>query len=313
VILVTGGAGFVGLNVVEQLRARGDAVVICDLEAPRLDVPFERADVTQPLDEVFARHKVKRVVHLAAITADAARDARDPRRIAEVNLLGTINVLEAARRHGVERVFHASTGAVYGAAGVGAPQPLDEERDRPVPQSMYGITKYAAERTALRLAELWKMDVRIGRLAMAFGRWEHATGARTVLSSPTQIAHIAREGGEAVFPALGPNDYIYAPDLASAIIALLDARAPRHRLYHLGTGAAWSLPQWCELLAERLPQFRWRESARDAECNVMPLTRATRTRFSNRRLVDDLGWRPRYTLAQARDDFLAWMDTHDEH
>jgi nucleoside-diphosphate-sugar epimerase len=311
-ILVTGGSGFVGLNVVEQLRARGEAVVVYDLEKPRLDVPFEQGDVTQPLDAVFAKHGVKRVIHLAAITADAERDAREPRRIAEVNLIGTLNVLEAARRHGVERFVHASTGAVYGAAGVGAPEPLDEERDRPVPQSMYGITKYAGERACLRLAELWQMDVRIGRLATAFGRWEHTTGARTVLSPPTLVTRIARKGGEAIFPAIGATDYIYAPDLAAAIIALLDAKAPKYRLYHLGTGTAWSLPEWCELLAQRFPKFRWRESAQDSECNVLPLTRATRTRFSNRRLAEDLGWRPRFTLAQAADDFLAWMGEHDE-
>jgi nucleoside-diphosphate-sugar epimerase len=307
-ILITGGAGFVGLNVVEQLLARGEKVRVADLDQPAIDVPFERVDVTQPLDKVF--EGVKRVIHLAAITADPARDARDPARIGQVNLLGTINVLETSRRHGVERVFHASTGAVYGAAGVGVDHPLDEEADRPVPQSIYGITKYAAERTCLRLADLWKMDVRIGRLGTAFGRWEHATDARTVLSPPTQIARLARRGEEAVFAPLGATDYIYAPDLAAAIIAVMDAKAPEHRLYHLGTGAAWSLPEWCELLSQRFPKFRWRES--NSGCNVAPLTRVTRTHFSNRRLVDDLGWRPRFNLAQARDDFLAWMDKHHE-
>jgi len=307
-ILVTGGSGFVGLNVVEQLRARGEEVRVADLDPPAIDVPFERVDVAQSVDHAFAG--VKRVIHLAAITADAARDAREPRRIAEVNLLGTINVLEAARRHGVARVVCASTGAVYGAAGIGVAHPLDEEADRPAPESIYGITKYAAERTALRLASLWNFDVRVGRLGTAFGKWEHVTGARSHLSPPTQIARLARKGGEAVFPPLGPTDYIYAPDLAAAIIALLDAKAPKHRLYHLGTGAAWSLPAWCEALAARFPAFRWRES--ESDCNVLPLSRATRTRFSNDRLTRDLGWRPRFTLAQARDDFLAWMEKHDE-
>jgi nucleoside-diphosphate-sugar epimerase len=307
-ILVTGGSGFVGLNVVEQLRARGDAVRVYDLDPPALDVPFVRGDVTQSLDQAFAG--VKRVIHLAAITADPTRDAREPRRIAEVNLLGTINVLEAARRHGVERVFHASTGAVYGPAGIGVGHPLDEEADRPLPQTMYGITKYAGERTALRLADLWRMDVRVGRLGTAFGRWEHATGARTVLSPPTEVARLARRGAEAVFPPMGPTDYIYAADLAGAILAVLDAEAPMHRLYHLGTGSAWPLPEWCELLAKRFPKFRWRESGNDAECNVLPLSRATRTRFSNDRLTE-LGWRPRFTPAQACDDFLAWMDKHE--
>ena len=313
-ILVTGGAGFVGLNVVEQLAARGDRVAVYDLSAPRIDVPAELGDVTdvQALERAFSKHRPAAVIHLAAITAGRERDAREPRRIAEVNLLGTINLLEAARRHGVQRFLYASTGAVYGAAGIGAREPLDEERDRAVPESMYGITKYAAERSCLRLGELWQMDVRVGRLASAFGRWEHATSARELLSPPTEIARMARGGGEAVFPPLGATDYIYAPDLASALLALLDARSPRHRLYHLGTGASWALPEWCELLAQRCPGFRWRQSTRQDECNVLPLSPVTRMRFSNRRLLEDLGWRPRYDLAQARDDFLAWMEEHDE-
>jgi nucleoside-diphosphate-sugar epimerase len=309
-ILVTGGAGFVGLNVVEQLRARGEEVRVADVDPPALKVPFERIDVTQPLDHAFAG--VKQVIHLAAITADPARDAREPGRIAEVNLLGTLRVLEAAKRHGVQRFVHASTGAIYGAAGVGVDHPLDEEADRPVPQTMYGITKYAAERACLRLGDLWNMDVRVGRLATAFGRWEHATSARTVLSPPTEAAKLARQGREAVFPPMGATDYIYAPDLAAAIIALLDAKAPKHRLYHLGTGTAWPLPEWCELLAQSVPRFRWRESTERADWNIVPLSPKTRTPFSNRRLVEDLDWRPRFTLAQARDDFLAWMDERHE-
>jgi nucleoside-diphosphate-sugar epimerase len=318
VILVTGGAGFVGLNVVEQLRARakgnaGDDVLVFDTRAPRVATAFEAGDVTdrEALRRVFSRHDIRAVIHLAAITAGRERDAREPRRIAEVNLLGTINVLEAARERGVARFVHASTGALYGAAGVGAAAPLDEERDRPVPDAMYGITKYAAERTCLRLAALWDMDVRIGRLATAFGRWEHASGARDRLSPPTEIAKLARRGIEAVFPPLGATDYIYAPDLAAALLALLDARSPKHRVYHLGIGDAWALPQWCALLAERCPGFRWRESTLESECNVLPLSPLTRTRFSNRRLVEDLGWQPRFDLGAAADDYLAWLSKHE--
>jgi nucleoside-diphosphate-sugar epimerase len=315
-ILLTGGAGFVGLNVAEQLLARGDEVLILDLRPP--PAAFSKAvsvqgDVTDRamLEELFRENRIERVIHLSAITAGPERDAREPRRIAEVNLIGTLNVLQASKVAGVRRFVHASTGALFGAAGVGVAEPLDEERHRPVPESMYGITKYAAERACLRLADLWKLDVRIGRLALAFGRWEHASGVRDRLSPPTEIARIARAGGEAVFPPLGPTDYIYGPDVASALNALADAEAPKHRLYHLGTGAAWALPAWCELLGKRFPRFRWRESSEG--CNVVPLAPGTRTRFSNRRLVEDLGYAPRFDLAAAAADFASWLEAHDEH
>lgn len=315
-ILVTGGSGFIGLNVVEQLLARGEAVVVFDLKPPPAGfsgmpvfVPGDVSD-SEAVQQAFANHSPNQVIHAAAITAGPERDAREPRRIAEVNFIGTLNVLEAARNHKVQRFVHASTGALFGAAGVGVGEPLDEERHRPVPESMYGITKYAAERSCLRLAALWGLDVRIGRLAMVYGRWEYETGVRDRLSPPTEIARIAAAGGEAVFPPLGPTDYIYAPDVARALLALLDARSPAHRLYHLGTGAAWSLPQWCTLLARRFPEFRWRESAEG--CNVLPLSPATRTRFSNRRLVEDLGYAPRFPPEIAVHDFADWLQTHPE-
>lgn len=314
-ILVTGGSGFIGLNVAEQLLARGDAVCLFDQRPPPSffsRARYVQGDVTDlaSLQTVFSRNPIEKVIHLSAITAGPERDAREPRRIAEVNLIGTLNVLEAARSAGVQRFVHASTGALYGAAGVGVGEPLDEERHRPVPESMYGITKYAAERACLRLAALWGLDVRIGRLAMVFGRWEHASGVRDRLSPPTEIARIALAGGEAVFPPLGPTDYIYAPDVAGALIMLADADAPAQRLYHLGNGAAWALPAWCELLGKRFPKFRWRESTEG--CNVVPLTAGTRTRFSNRRLVEDLGYAPRFDLAAAAGDFIAWLEAHRE-
>jgi len=317
-ILLTGGAGFVGLNVAEQLLERGETVLILDLKPPPPALggrpQFVQGDVADRrfVDEVFAAHPIERVIHTAAITAGPERDAREPRRIAEVNFIGTLNVLEAARQRKVQRFVHASTGALYGAAGIGVDEPLDEERHRPVPESMYGITKYAAERSCLRLAALWDFDVRIGRLALAYGRWEHASGVRDRLSPPTEIARIALAGGEAVFPPLGPTDYIYGPDVARALIALLDAEKPRHRLYHLATGTAWALPEWCELLAARFPKFRWRESPRTTECNVVPLSPATRTRFSNRRLVEDLGYAPRFPPALAVDDFVNWLEAHPD-
>ena len=313
-ILLTGGSGFVGLNVAEQLLARGEEVLIFDLRAPPRffsKAHFIQGDVTDraALEKLFRKNAIEQVIHMSAITAGPERDAREPRRIAEVNLIGTLNVLEESRNLGVKRFVHASTGALYGAAGIGVPEPLDEERHRPLPESMYGITKYAAERSALRLSALWKLDVRIGRRAQVFGRWEHASGLRDRLSMPTEIARIARAGGEAVFPPLRDTDYIYAPDVARALIALLDARAPSHRLYHLGAGAAWALPAWCELLHKRFPDFRWRETSEGA--NVLPLAPGTRTRFSNRRLVEDLGWTPRFELSAAADDFVAWLQANE--
>src|SRR5207249_1600968 len=125
-ILLTGGAGFVGLNVAEELLKRDDEVLIFDLRLPPpefAEAIFVQGDVTNrsALQEVFSKHKIERVIHMSAITAGPERDAREPRRIAEVNFIGTLNVLEAAKEFGVRRFVHASTGALFGAAGIGVP------------------------------------------------------------------------------------------------------------------------------------------------------------------------------------------------
>ena len=113
-ILLSGGAGFIGLNVAEQLLARGDEVLIFDLRAPPAafsKAVFVQGDVADPsaVQRAFSKQKIERVIHMSAITAGPERDAREPRRIAEVNLIGTLNVLQEARNSGVERFVHATS------------------------------------------------------------------------------------------------------------------------------------------------------------------------------------------------------------
>jgi nucleoside-diphosphate-sugar epimerase len=96
-ILLTGGSGFVGLNVAEQLLARGEELVIFDLRAPPpffSKARFVQGDVSdfQTVQKIFADHSPSEVIHMSAITAGPERDAREPLRIAEVNLIGTLNV-----------------------------------------------------------------------------------------------------------------------------------------------------------------------------------------------------------------------------
>lgn len=321
--LVTGGSGFVGLNILEQLLTRGDDVVCLGAnEVP----PIARADfaglpgklsgvvgdVSQPgvIERAIREHRCKRVIHAAAITAGGARDEREPARVVEVNLLGTIHALQAARDCGIERFVYPSTGGHYGAAGIGVDHYLDEEADRPVPNSMYGITKYAAERTVMRLGQVWKLDYRIGRVAMVYGRWEYETGLRDSMTTLLQSTRIAMRGGEAVMSRLGAGDWMYSVDLANALIALLDAPAPRQRLYHLGVEAPFATPDWCARLARHFPGFRYRESDDLAECNVAPLT-PFRVPFATRRLREDIAFKPRFAnIDAAFDDYVRWLATH---
>lgn len=322
-VLVTGGAGFVGLNVAELLLARGEHVVLADVSPPpaaaveafaglpgHLDVA--RLDVTNAtaVRNVIANAGPDRVVHMAAITAGANRDAREPRRIADVNLLGTINVIEAAHEADVGRFVYTSTGALFGAAGLNLPHPLDEERDRPVPATMYGITKYAAERSVIRLAELWNMDAVVGRLALVYGRWEYDTGLRDTLSPMGRALRMAMAGERAVFRDLGAQDWIYAIDVARAIIALVDAPRHEHAVYHLGADAPFALKDWCALLAEHYPRFSYATSNNPSEWTLAGTSPALRTPFAVERLHQGLGCKPEFPIERALEDYRLWMERH---
>ena len=322
ITLVTGGTGFVGLNLLEQLLTRGDEVACLDANplpaAAARDfatlpgrLHLVQGDITDPgsIDAALERFGCKRMIHAAAITAGTARDETDPARIIEVNLLGTINALKAARKAKIERFVYPGTGGHFGAAGVDVEHYLDEEADRPVPNSMYGISKYAAERTVLRLGALWNLDVRIGRVAVVYGRWEYETGLRDAMTTILQATRLAMAGREAVFPKLGPADWIYAPDLARALLTLLDASTTKDRLYHLAIEAPFDMMAWCERLRKRYPSFQFRESARVKECNIAPLA-PFRTPFSGRRLRDEFGFKPAFTPATAFDDYMQWLTTH---
>jgi len=323
-ILVTGSTGFVGLNVLEGLLSRGSDVVSFSVTPlpPLALEEFEKlpgalhiveGDVTDPrqIEAAITTHRVDRVIHGAAITAGFERDASEPQRIAAVNLGGTLNTLAAARKYNIRRFVYIGTGGIYGSAGLLEHGYLDEEAQTPRPVSMYGITKYAAERSCLRLRELWKMDVVVGRLAKVYGPWEYETGLRDQMSLALQTLRIAARGGEAVLPLTGElRDWIYAPDVATALVMLLDAESLPHTVYNIGAGVQFTPADWCDKLRTAFPGFSYRLTDNAAEWTVTPLAATGRTPFAAQRIRTDLGFAPRFLLDQAFDHYLAWWKAH---
>src|SRR5215470_3791633 len=147
-ILVTGGAGFIGSTVVDGYLAEGhDVAVVDDLSAGSADnvarrARLHRVDVrSRELDQVFADERPEIVSHHAA-QPSVRRSVEEPMLDAGVNVLGSVNVLEAARRYGVRRVIFASTGgAIYGECQ----GPAADERHPCQPQSPYAVAKLAVE------------------------------------------------------------------------------------------------------------------------------------------------------------------------
>ena len=305
--LVTGSSGFVGSALCAALLARGDEVIGVDRRPP--DIPqgsgfrFAATDVTQPgaIEAAFDLAPIDRVVIGAAITADRAREARDPATIVAVNVGAVAETLRCAAARGVGRVVHLSSAGVYGDNGCTVPV-LDEDATPPAPASLYAITKLAGERTALRLGDVFGLDVVAGRLGTCFGPFEHDTGARDTLSPPWQVLQHARAGVPVSLPRAGRKDWLYSRDAVAAIIALLDAPRPLpRRLYNLGAGFEWSMAEWCEAIGRLHPGFTW---SIGPDANVDFYGDLDRSSLSNANLLRDTGFVPRFDLNRALADYL---------
>jgi UDP-glucose 4-epimerase len=241
--LVTGGAGFIGSNLVDALLARGDAVtVVDDLSTGRrenLDAALEAGAELVELDvregaelaELAAAERPELVFHLAA-QIDVRRSLADPAFDAAVNVGGTANALEAARGAGAPRVVFASTGgAIYGE-GEGKELPLGE--GAPIePFSAYGQSKYAAEGYLALYERLYGLSGVSLRLGNVYGPRQDPLGEAGVIAIFCGRLQ-AGERPTVYGDGRQTRDYIYVGDVVAAMLAAAEARASG--AINVGTG-----------------------------------------------------------------------------
>jgi nucleoside-diphosphate-sugar epimerase len=329
-VMVTGGTGFVGLNLVHALLERGEHVVVAALddipapaqrafarlpgrvEAIRADIRAITADPAGFAD-VMKRHGVDRLFPFAAITSGPAREAEAPELVIEVNLLGFIAQLRAARAAGVKRIIAPSSASSYGDAFFA--HALLNETDTPtIPSGVYGVTKYAVERGGLRLGDLWGLDVIAARIGSVFGPWERDTGLRDMIGPHHYLARLAVDGKEAVLPPVLPvQAWVYGPDVARGLLHLLDMTSPPHRVFNICSGQMWGevMTRWAETLAARHPGFTWRRSADPAEVNVRFTELRPRGRMDIAR-IGATGWQPKYGPEVAYAHYADWLSAYPD-
>lgn len=323
-VLVSGGAGFVGLNIVEALVARGDtAVVLGDSELPAEarralallpgTLAFERADVADgpAVQAVFERQQPDAVVHAAAITSGEAREFKEFDRVVDVNLKGTAHMLAAALAQHTPRMIYVSSGSSYGEALLDADTVSEDTPAQP--DSLYAITKHASERLCARYRTLRALDVIRVRLGSVFGPWERDTGVRDTLSLAFQILNHARAGTPVVLPHReARRDWIYSRDVAAGVLRLIDAKRPSHELYNLTAGLDWTgfAARWCTALSLTIPSLRWQGATPDQPANVHFLGDRDRAMMSIERIKNDLGFRPAFGPDRAFEDLCAWLTRH---
>jgi UDP-glucose 4-epimerase len=233
--IVTGGAGFIGSHVADVLLARGDEVHVVDNLATgsRDNVPdgatLHERDVREPLDDLF--EGVELVVHLAA-QADVGTSVERPEYDADVNVVGTIRVLEAARRAGARVVFTSTGGAIYGECERPA---LEDDERRPL--SPYGTSKLAGEEYLATWNRLHGTANVVCRLANVYGPRQLASlegGVIAIFLDRMRDAEPTRVFGD----GLQTRDFVFVGDVASALLA---AGARGEGVYNVGTGVETSV------------------------------------------------------------------------
>ncbi|MDQ2744842.1 MAG: NAD-dependent epimerase/dehydratase family protein [Chloroflexota bacterium] len=244
-VLVTGGAGFIGNNLVRMLLRRGYDVTVADnLEVGHLEsleglpIQFVQADVRHAthMREVVAGHDA--VVHLAAQTGVPGSVA-NPRLDCEVNILGTLNVLEACRATGVTRVVFASSNAPLGRQ-----EPPASEDKAPLPISPYGASKLAGEAYCLAYHGSWGLETVVLRFGNVYGPF---SGEKVSV-----IAKFFKDilGGNPIVvdgDGLQTRDFIYVEDLCHAVLCALESEVAGE-VFQIASGVATSIAELVELI-----------------------------------------------------------------
>ena len=332
-LLVTGATGFV-MSVLGRHWLESDPQAhLVVLDASPLDAAAERyfapvkkrlsvvvADVTRPdtWRAALSGQGVTHIVHGATITpisrgtaSEAKREpeAENPARIVEVNLMGTVAVLEWARTlANLKRFIYVSSGAVYKHHGPDRPgEPLPED-GYVMPRRLYGISKLASELITERYGDLFGLSTASVRPSSVYGPMDRVTASRNMRHVPNRIANMALDGVKRVrvntLDAVG--DYIHVEDVASAIVSLLRAPRLRYSAYNTACGATARIGDMIGWAAEKVPGFHAEVVPPEQADIVQDPARSDGMwgAYDVSRIAAETGWKPR----PMREAFHAYMD-----
>jgi UDP-glucuronate 4-epimerase len=326
-VLVTGAAGFIGSHAAERLLARGDTVVGLDnlnnyydvnLKLARLGrlralekFSFVKLDLADraAIPELFASERFERVVHLGA-QAGVRYSLANPLAYVDSNVVGTANILEGCRHHGVEHLVYASTSSVYGA-NTSMPFSVHQNVDHPL--SFYAATKKANELMAHAYSSLYGLPTTGLRFFTVYGPWGRPDMALFLFTKNI----LAGKPIDVFNHGHHRRDFTYVDDIVSGIVGALDpvasgnpawngdepdpatSKAP-YRLYNIGNSQPVELMRYIELIEQCL--------GKKAEKNLLPLqvgdVPATWADVDD--LRHDIGYQPSTPVEVGIERFVRW-------
>jgi UDP-glucose 4-epimerase len=304
-ILVT-GAGLIGCHLARRLADAGDKATLYDLSPNReyiqKIVGKDRAQIVAAdmrdlpaIIQALKQHEIDTVVHTAGLIGK--RVAENSYTGATNNILGTINVLEAARLRGLRRIVYVSTFGVYDRSKISGN--VIRETDPIGGHNLYTATKLCSEHLVHSYAEQYALDTIIIRPAGVFGRG-HYVGGSTVGMVMRDLAMSIMKGETASIDAkvYAPNEYVYAKDVAYALHLACTATDPKQRTYNAGSGVVTG-PQALAQIAKEL--------APNASVEIVGSSGAAASKSAPLDLSAskaELGYTPRFPLREALRDYL---------
>jgi len=310
VILLTGAAGFIGSHLADRLLELGEEVIGIDNFDDYYDPAIKRANLAEArksnafrlvegdirdreaLEKLFAEKKFDGVVHMAA-RAGVRPSIRDSDPYIDINIKGTINLLEAGRKAGVERYVLASSSSVY---GVGTPAPFEEDAlsDRQV--SPYAASKRAMEHFARTWHELYGIDVSCLRYFTVYGPRQRPEMAIH------KFARLIEEGKP--IPVFGDGrsarDYTYISDAVDGTLGALQ-RSTGFECYNIGESRTVELAELISLIENALGKKAEIERLPD-QLGDVPLTSA-----SVQKGLEKIGYSPSVPMEEGLRRFVKWM------
>lgn len=304
-VLVTGGCGFIGANLVRRLLDKNQQIVVFDnlskgnrdyIEG--LDVAFIEGDIRDPAALGAAMQGVDRVVHLAAF-GSVVESVEDPQTNFEMNVQGTFNVLNQAVRNDIAKLVFSSTGGAL----IGDATPPVNEQSLPKPISPYGAGKLCCEAYCHAFSKSYGINTVCTRFANVYGPYSgHKSGVIN------QFYKRITQGEPLIIFGDGSStrDYIHVSDLCNGITrALLNERV-KNEVIHLASGRETSLRQLAELMIKVSGNSDHPIEYRDKRIGEVDRNFA---RYDYAKKV--LGFEPQYTLEEGLQEAWNWLSSHD--
>ncbi len=311
-ILITGGLGFLGCNLAKLLCDRGEQVLLTshrNTQLPLLLAPFVKRNLTiAPLDvtslekvcQLVKDHGVNSIVHAAVRSEKGNTSLYDAM---NVNVTGTINVLEAARRADIGRVLFISSEAVY--QGMTQATPFKEEEklfitsDRFVPG-----TKRAGEVLCLMYSQQYSMEAISLRVTRVYGPLY-----KGIRNLPGHMVEKAAKGLPIDLADYDPSeahDFIYAKDAARALALLLNAPTLAHRIYNVGYGKLTSIEEFATAIRKILPDLELHLGDGPGPLRSTKTPMDINACVDISRLREETGFTPEYDPCHGVEHYIEW-------